>query len=414
MVELLAPAGNMEKLKIAFHYGADAVYAGGVNFSLRERSDNFDEAQLAEAVKYTHSLGKKIYVAVNIYAHNRDIDTMPSFIASLRDIGVDAIIVTDPGVLDIVREVAPQTEIHLSTQASTTNYRSVAFWKKQGVSRIILARELSHPEIKEMVEKCPDMELEMFIHGAQCMAYSGRCLISNYLADRGANQGDCAQSCRWNYALVEQKRPGEYHHVEEDSRGTYFFNSRDLSLIEHLPMVLDTGVHSVKIEGRIKSIHYTSTIVRAYREAIDTYYENKAKNNGSELNFRPYFEEVRKVSHRDYSTGFFFGNPGSEGNSYDSSRPIAGLSFLGKVETQTEHGALIEVKGKFSIGDQIEIMRRTTSKDLLLTVKELYDEKLNPIDSTKPNTKVYLKIDEELEPNDIVRVYAEIPAQITT
>ncbi|MDH4261979.1 MAG: U32 family peptidase [Spirochaetia bacterium] len=399
-VELLAPAGNFEKLKIALHYGADAVYAGGLKFSLRERSDNFTREEFAQAVKYTHSLNKKIYVAVNIYAHNHDIEELPSYISFLRDLGVDAIIFSDPGVFEIVREIAPDMQYHLSTQASTTNYRSVDFWKKQGVHRIILARELAYSEIKEIVSKS-NIEIEMFVHGAQCMAYSGRCLISNYMTDRGANQGDCAQSCRWNYSLVEEKRPDEFHPVEEDSRGTYFFNSKDLSLIQSLPLVLDTGVHSIKIEGRVKTIHYVSTVVRAYRQALDICCE------GRENNYEPsrLTEELRKISHRDYSTGFFFGNPGSEGQSTESSRPNKGMSFLGKIKEVNElNEALVEIRGKFSIGDTIEIMRRNIDDDFLQTVVQISDENKNPIEFTKPNTSAWVRFDKPVSANDILRM----------
>jgi putative protease len=405
MVELLAPAGSFEKLKIALHYGADAVYAGGLKFSLRERSDNFTQAEFAEAVNYTHKLGKKIYTAVNIYAHNRDLEQLPEYIAFLRDTGVDAIIVSDPGVLELAKEIAPAMDFHISTQASTTNYRAVSFWEKQGVKRIILARELAFEEIREIVLKS-NLEIEMFVHGAQCMAYSGRCLISNYLADRGANQGDCAQSCRWNYSLVEEKRPGEFHPVEEDSRGVYFFNSKDLALIDHLPDVLSTGVHSIKIEGRVKTIHYASTVVRAYREAIDMYYNGQIKNTDPEK----LHGEILKVSHRDYSTGFFYGNPGSEGQALESSRPNKGISFLGKIESVNENNeALIDIRGKFSIGDSIEIMRQRLDSDFIQKISEITDEKGNLIEFTKPNTKVFVKFDKPVNVNDIIRMHELIP-----
>ncbi|MDH4199148.1 MAG: U32 family peptidase [Spirochaetia bacterium] len=407
MVELLAPAGNFEKLKMALHYGADAVYAGGLKFSLRERSDNFTREEFSDAVKYTHLLGKKIYVAVNIFAHNHDLEEMPEYIKFLRDSGVDALIFSDPGVLEISREIAPQMQVHLSTQASTTNYRAVEFWKKQGVSRIILARELAYSEIREIVSRS-GIEIEMFVHGAQCMAYSGRCLISNYLVDRGANQGDCAQSCRWNYSLVEEKRPREFHPVEEDSRGTYFFNSKDLALIESLPQVLDTGVHSIKIEGRVKTIHYVSTVVRAYREAIDLYYEGKERN----FEKQRFLQEILKVSHRDYSTGFFFGNPGSQGQSTESSRPNKGMAFLGRIENvNCDNQALIDIRGKFSIGDTIEVMRQKLDHDFLFQISRIKDEKGKEIEFTKPNTKVWVQFDKPVGENDILRMHEVMSVQ---
>jgi len=408
-VELLAPAGSFEKLKIALHYGADAVYAGGLKFSLRERSDNFTAEEFAEAVSYTHARGKKIYVAVNIFAHNHDIEELAGYIVFLRDLGVDAIIFSDPGVFELAKELAPGMDYHLSTQASTTNYRSVEFWKKQGVRRIILARELAYAEIKEIVSKT-DVEIEMFVHGAQCMAYSGRCLISNYLTDRGANQGDCAQSCRWNYSLVEEKRPNEFHPVEEDSRGTYFFNSKDLSLIQSLPQVLDTGVHSIKIEGRVKTIHYVSTVVRAYRRALDICQEGIAKDYEPErLN-----HELLKISHRDYSTGFFFsnpgGNPGAAGQSLESSRPNKGMSFLGMIkevketkEVVDQHEALVDVRGKFSVGETIEVMRHSMDDDFLYEVAAICDENKNPVEFTKPNTRVWVTFDKPVGVNDMLR-----------
>ncbi|MES0489347.1 MAG: U32 family peptidase [Leptospirales bacterium] len=398
MVELLAPAGNLEKLKMALHYGADAVYAGGVQFSLRERSGNFDLDELQKAVLYTHELGKKIYIAVNIYAHNKDFKELPEYLKILNETGVDAIIVSDPGILALTKEFAPDTPLHLSTQANTTNFHSVNFWKKQGVSRVVLARELGSSEIAEIRENT-DVELEMFVHGAQCMAYSGRCLISNYLTSRGANQGDCSQSCRWNYTLVEDKRPDEFHPVEEDARGTYFFNSRDLSLIEHLPEVIATGIHSLKIEGRMKSIHYTSTVVRAYREALDRIQSGKYQDKESLTN------ELKKVSHRAYSTGFFLGQPGTEGQSYESSRPEKGLNFLGRIEEVQDSTGTIDIRGKFSIGDKLEVMRRRIDDDFIFSVKEIFDENNNKIEFTKPNTKSKVVFDRPVSVNDILRMY---------
>ena len=399
-VELLAPAGNLEKLKAALHYGADAVYAGGVHFSLRERSGNFTEEEFRQAVEYTHALGKKIYIAVNIYAHNRDLQELPSYLEYLHKLNVDAIIVSDPGVMTLVKKHAPGIALHLSTQASTTNYLSANYWKEQGVSRIVLARELSAPEIGEIVEKT-DMEFETFVHGAQCMAYSGRCLISNYLAHRGANQGDCAQSCRWNYSLVEAKRPDEFHPVEEDTRGTYFFNSKDLALIEHLPQVIETGVVALKIEGRVKSLHYVSTVVRAYRQAIDNYYQMREhkEQDGPRL-----FREVSKISHRDYSTGFFFGNPGEEGQSYESSRPMQGIQFLGVVDEARDQTAWIDVRGKFSIGDSVEVMKRHMEDDFIQKITAIRDANGNELPFTKPNTRVQVTFDRSLEPYDLLRM----------
>lgn len=404
-VELLAPAGNLEKLKAALHYGADAVYAGGVQYSLRERSGNFTEEEFRQAVEYTHHHGKKIYVAVNIYAHNRDLQELPAYLEFLASLKVDAIILSDPGVMSLAKKHAPAIPLHLSTQASTTNHLSANYWKEQGISRIVLARELSAEEIHEITQKV-DMEFETFVHGAQCMAYSGRCLISNYLAHRGANQGDCAQSCRWNYSLVEAKRPDEFHAVEEDSRGTYFFNSKDLALIEHLPKVIETGISTLKIEGRVKSLHYVSTVVRAYREAIDNYYETLEKKNlqTTDATAARLFQEVSKVSHRDYSSGFFFGNPGEEGQSYESSRPMQGIQFLGIVDEASGQNAWIDVRGKFSIGDSVEVMKRRLSEDFIQKITSIRDENGEEISFTKPNTRVQVTFESPLEPYDLLRM----------
>lgn len=406
-VELLAPAGNLEKLKAAFHYGADAVYAGGLKYSLRERSGNFSREELQEAVEYTHGLGKKIYAAVNIYAHNRDLEELPAYLSFLRDIEIDAIIVSDPGVLALTKEHAPGVEIHLSTQANTTNYASANYWKSQGVSRVVLARELAGRETSEIAEKS-DIELEMFVHGAQCMAYSGRCLISDYLTDRGANQGDCAQSCRWNYSVVEQKRPGEYHEVEEDSRGVYFFNSRDLALLPHLEEVLQSGIDSIKIEGRVKSLHYVSTVVRAYRESLDAIYEGRF---GGQL-IEELYDELKKVSHRDYSTGFFLadkeGGPedgkedGGSKQSYDSSRPFQGLGFLGQVVEAEGSGAWVDVRGKFCLGDEVEVMRPRKSQDFTWRVDKIREGE-GLVEHTRPNTKVWIDFGRPVSRYDILR-----------
>jgi len=270
--ELLAPAGNLEKLKIAIIYGADAVYLGGENFGLRAGADNFTLKQLAEGIKFAHDRGKSIYLTLNIIPHNEDLKGLPEYVVKLKKLGLDAIIISDPGVLKIVKNIIPEMEVHLSTQANTTNYTAVNFWYKQGVRWIILARELSLEEIKEIIKKSPsDMKIETFIHGAMCISYSGRCLLSNYLISRDANRGDCAHSCRWRYYLMEETRPGEYFPVYEDEKGAYFFNSKDLCMIEHLPSLIEAGISAFKIEGRMKSSYYVATVVKAYRYLIDSY-----------------------------------------------------------------------------------------------------------------------------------------------
>jgi len=272
--ELLAPAGNFEKLRYALHYGADAVYCAGKKFGLRAKADNFDQTALAEAVKYVHERDKKIYVTLNMIPHNADLDGLPEYVSELKDLGIDGVIVADPGVFSVVQEVAPDLKISVSTQANNTNWRSVAFWHAQGARRIVLARELGLTEIQEIREKvAPEMEIEIFVHGAMCISYSGRCLLSNYMNGRDANKGACSQPCRWQYHLVEETRPNEYYPVVETEEGTFFFNSKDLCMIENIPELIESGLESLKIEGRMKSIYYVANIVRAYREAIDTYYK---------------------------------------------------------------------------------------------------------------------------------------------
>ena len=269
-VELLAPAGNWEKMEIALRYGADAVYLSGQFYGLRASAGNFSQKELAEAVDYVHGLGKKIYVTVNIFAHNTDLNGVPQYLAQLEDYGVDAIIVSDPGIIMLAKKYAPRLTIHLSTQANTTNWASTSFWKEEGIARIVLSRELSLSEIKVIANRNPDMEIEAFVHGAMCMSYSGRCMLSSFLTGKSANHGECTHPCRWKYYLMEEKRPGEYMPVLEDDRGAYIFNSKDLCMIEHIPELINSGIDSFKIEGRMKSIHYVATVVKAYRQAIDS------------------------------------------------------------------------------------------------------------------------------------------------
>lgn len=306
--ELLSPAGNLEKLKLAILYGADAVYCGGHNYGLREGADNFTLEELVEGTEFAHQHGGRIYITVNMIPHNDDLVGLDEYLHQLEEIGVDALIVSDPGVISILKQEGIQLPIHLSTQANAVNWASVLFWAEQGVERVILARELSKDEIIE-IRKKTDISLEMFIHGSMCISYSGRCLLSNYMANRDANRGRCAHSCRWKYYLVEEKRPGEYYPVFEDEQGTYIMNSRDLCLIEHIPEVVETGVDSLKIEGRMKSLHYVATVTAVYRQAIDSYFKDPIS-----YQFKPeWLEELKKVSHRDYTTGFFFSPPGPGG-----------------------------------------------------------------------------------------------------
>jgi putative protease len=350
--ELLAPAGNLEKLEIAFTYGADAVYIGGENFSLRAGAGNFSIEEIERGMEIAHKMDKRLYVAVNIFAHNRDLDQLPGFFLKLAAIGVHGVIVSDPGIMRIVRSVAPSLPLHLSTQANCTNLESGRFWEDQGVERIILARELSLGEIKEIRDGL-SIHLEAFVHGAMCVSYSGRCLLSSFLTGRSANRGDCSHPCRWEYQLVEQKRPGELYPIIEEDRGTFILNANDMCMIEHIPELIEAGIDSLKIEGRMKSVHYVATVVKNYREAIDSFLEDP-----DNWECKPqWLEELKKVSHRSYSTGFYFNKPSADDQTYDSSGYIRTHEFVGKVleYDSTTKGALIEQRNKFSTGDIVEI-----------------------------------------------------------
>ncbi|WP_407307979.1 peptidase U32 family protein [Desulfosporosinus sp. SB140] len=324
--ELLAPAGDWEKLMYALAYGADAVYMGGQAFGLRAYAGNFNFEEMERAVHWTHELGKKIYITVNIFAHEADFRELPSYLQQLEALGVDGAIVSDPGVIALAKEVAPRLPLHLSTQANNTNSYSVRFWLKQGIERIVLARELSVDELREMRSKV-EGGLEVFIHGAMCMSYSGRCLLSNYLTGRDANRGECTQPCRWGYALVEEKRPGKIFPIEEDERGTYVFNSHDLCLLPHLPLLKSLNLDSYKIEGRMKSVHYVASTVKVYREAIDTLWDEGEKAFQAKL--PEWLEEMGKVSHRDYSAGFLFGKPGAKSHNLETSHYVRDYDFVG-------------------------------------------------------------------------------------
>lgn len=353
--ELLAPAGNLERLKMAVVYGADAVYIGGEEYSLRAYADNFTVEDMREGIEFAHSNGRKVYVTANIIPHNRDLPGIEQYLREISEMKADAVIVSDPGVIELVKEIAPEMEIHISTQANNLNWRTVDFWHKLGAKRVVLARELSLQEVGEVRGKVPEnLELELFIHGAMCISYSGRCLLSNYMAGRESNLGMCAHPCRWKYYLMEEKRPGEYLPVYENERGTFIFNSKDLCMIKHIPEILNSGVFSLKIEGRMKSSFYVATVVKAYREAIDRYMENPDKYEFEEQ----WLEEISKASHRDYTTGFYFGRPGPEDHVYESSSYIREYDFVGVVldyDEQTKT-AVIEQRNKMFTGDEIEVV----------------------------------------------------------
>jgi putative protease len=403
-IELLAPAGDLEKLKIAIDYGADAVYFGGSMFGLRAGAGNLSVEDMREGIMYAHSHNAKAYMTVNIFAHNKDINMLPDYLKSLKDIPIDAFLVSDPGVFEVFREILPDAEIHLSTQANTTNYMTANFWYRQGVKRIVAAREMSFEELREFRTGIPeDMEIEAFVHGAMCISYSGRCLLSNFMTGRDSNRGACAHPCRWNYALMEEQRPGEYFPVEEDERGTYVFNSKDLCMIEHIPEIIESGISSAKIEGRMKTIFYAATVVRVYREAIDAYYADPEN-----YRFKPeWLEELSKVSNRHFTTGFFLGRPDESSQNYESSAYIREYDFIGIVREYDEASgyAIVEQRNNFKKDQKIEIFGPGSAGFFTQEIKEMYDAKSGePID-VAPHAQqlVRLKVDQPVAEKYMLR-----------
>lgn len=397
--EILAPAGNLEKLKTAINFGADAVYLGGSKLNLRAFADNFTTEELIEGINYAHSRNKKVYVTLNVFPHNEDLDGLEEYLKELYSINVDAVIVSDPGIIMTAREVVPNLELHLSTQSNNVNYKSAIFWHKQGVKRIVLARELSLTEIKDIKDKVPETcEIEAFVHGSMCMAYSGRCLLSNYLTGRDSNRGQCAQPCRYKYYLTEEKRPGEYYPVNEDEKGTYIMNSKDLCMIEYIPELVNAGITSFKIEGRMKSSYYVASVVKAYREAVDEYFKAP-----SEYTFnKKWIEYLEKPSHRRYYTGFYFGEENKQ--YYESSSYIRNFDIVGVVvgyEKETNK-ATIEQRNKVFEGDKVELLR-PVGDNLKFKLINLRDKKNNSIPST-PVAQMIYSIDApiSLEPGDIL------------
>ena len=354
--ELLVPASSLEVLKVAVIFGADAVYIGGEVFGLRAKAKNFSMEDMKEGVEFAHAHGVKVYVTANILAHNQDLEGVRAYFAELKEIGPDALIISDPGVYRIAMEVCPEIERHISTQANNTNYGTYQFWYEQGAKRVVTARELSLAEIKEIREHIPEeMEIETFIHGAMCISYSGRCLLSNYFTGRDANQGACTHPCRWKYAVVEESRPGEYLPVYENERGTYIFNSKDLCMIEHIPDLLDAGIDSYKIEGRMKTALYVATVARTYRKAIDDCLESEEKYRA---NMDWYHREISRCTYRQFTTGFYYGKPNEESQIYDSNTYQSDAVYLGTVyETDRKGRARIEQRNKFCVSDVIEIMK---------------------------------------------------------
>ncbi len=397
-IELLAPAGNFEKLEIAIHYGADAVYLAGKDFSLRNFAGNFTPEEMDRAVTLAHRNNVKIYVACNIYARTFEQETLTSYLNQIGDIKPDGVIVADPGVFTEVRRLVPQIPIHLSTQANTTNYRSVLFWETLGVKRINLARELSLAEIKNINRQC-QAETEVFIHGAMCMAYSGRCLLSGFMANRSANRGLCAHPCRWKYALVEEQRPGEYLPFAEDNRGAYIFNAKDLMMIEHIPALIDSGVSALKIEGRMKGVNYLGVVVKTYREAIDAYYRNPAAYTVADH----WKRELIAVGRRGYCTGFYFGDPREIIPDYANENQAGQQLFLGKVlETHASGKVETEVRNKMFKDECVDILTRQgpAKSDTLLEIETLEGE---PLEFAQPNMKVRIRLNNTYARNDLIR-----------
>lgn len=399
-VELLAPAGNFSKLKTAIHFGADAVYVGGKAFSLRAFSDNFSNEELFEATNYCHERGKKIYVTVNIFAKNADFEEATAYLKYLEKIGVDGVIITDTGLISIAREVAPSLVLHLSTQANTTNKYTASFWQKNGIKRVVLARELSLKEVKEIHDHCQGLELEGFIHGAMCISYSGRCLLSNYLSHRDSNRGECVQACRWNYRITEVSREDGLE-MEEDDRGTYILNSKDLNLIGNIKELIDSGICSFKIEGRMKSEYYLATVINAYRRAIDSYYEV-----GGEYMENPLFEdEVRKTAHRAFTKAFMLGE-NNETVNYTNSQSQGSCVFIAEVLKYDENKglALVEMRNRFKVGDELEILSPLDSFNKTFIVEEMKNESLEEVvDAKIVQQKLWLKIPYKVAEGDILR-----------
>ncbi len=400
--ELLAPAGSLAKLKIAITYGADAVYVGGEEFSLRVAAENFSPEELAEGVEFAHSRGKKVYLTANIIPHNEDICRYEEFLKNYLHTGFDAVILSDLGMFQITREIAPDLEIHVSTQANNVNFKSAEGWYKMGAKRVILAREMSFDEIAEIREKTPDgLELEAFVHGAMCISYSGRCLLSNYMTNRDSNQGACSHPCRWKYYLVEETRPGEYMPVVENERGTFIYNSKDLCMIEHIGRLIESGLDSFKIEGRVKTEYYLATVVKAYRDAIDKYFENpdKFKNDPKWL------EELKKVSHRDYTTGFFFGKPDGNEQNYETSSYIRNYELLGIVEDYDNDTGLLSVvqKNRFFKGSEVEFLR-PQGDFIKHKIEYMEDEEGNELElANKPQRIAKIRIDTPVEKDSMMR-----------
>ena len=400
-MELLAPAGNMDKLKMALLYGADAVYLGGKSFGLRAFSDNFSLEEMEEAVRYAHGLGKKVHVTVNIFPHNADLNGLPEYLTSLRDIHVDAVLIADPGIFSLARQIVPDLPVHISTQANVTNWASAKFWHDAGAKRVVMAREVSLKDVKAIHDKVP-VELEGFVHGAMCISYSGRCLLSNYFTEnRDSNRGQCVQCCRFKYNVVEEKRPGQYFPVMEDERGTYIFNSKDLCLLPYLPDLYDAGLCSLKIEGRMKSVHYVATVVKVYRQAIDAY-----ERDPEHFRVLPeWIEELEKISHRPYTRGFSVSRPTEADQVYSHSSNTQTHEFIGLVRSYDAERKLawIEQRNHFKVGQTVEFLQ-PKGKLIRCTISRILDEDGQDLDAARHAQQVVaVPVDEPLEAYSMMR-----------
>ena len=401
--ELLVPAGSLEVLKVAVLYGADAVYIGGDLYGLRAKAKNFSGEEMKEGIAFAHKYGKRVFVTANITAHNRDLEGVRKYFLELKEIGPDALIISDPGVFSIAQEVCPEIEVHISTQSNNVNYATYQFWHKLGVKRVVSARELSIDEIREIRQNIPDdLEIESFVHGAMCISYSGRCLLSNYFTGRDANLGACTHPCRWKYYMVEENRPGEYLPIEENERGTYIFNSKDLCMIGHIPDLVNAGIDSFKIEGRMKTALYVADVARTYRQAIDDYFTSPELYESRK---EYYMQEISKCTYRQYTTGFYYGPTTHESQIYDNNTYVKGYIYLGIVQEVDGDGyAALEQRNKFCVGDTVEIMK-PDGENLPVTVEKMLDEKGRDIGSCPhPQQKIKVLFSEAPEAMDIIRI----------
>ena len=399
--ELLIPASSLEVLKTAVIFGADAVYIGGEAFGLRAKAKNFSMEEMREGIEFAHARDVKVYVTANILAHNSDLPEVRKYFQELKSVKPDALIIADPGVFDIAKEVCPEIDRHISTQANNTNYGTYNFWYRQGASRVVSARELSMQELKELRANIPDdLEIETFIHGAMCISYSGRCLLSNYFTGRDANRGACTHPCRWKYAVVEETRPGEYMPGYENERGTYIFNSKDLCMIEHIPELIDAGIDSLKIEGRMKTALYVATAARTYRKAIDDYQKDPQLYR---KNMPWYLDQISNCTYRKFTTGFFFGKPDDSAQIYDSNTYVKDYTYLGIVGETGDGMCRIEQRNKFSVGETIEIMK-PDGRNVEVTVERILNEEGGEQESAPHSKQVlYVKLSECPEKYDILR-----------